>query len=234
MHFSTPLIKGTLLKRYKRFLADVRLEDSQEVTVHCPNPGSMLGLKDPGMTVWLSPSNNPKRKLQYTLELVDTGTSLVGVNTNRANAIVEEALSQQLIVPLAHYISLRREVKYGKNSRIDFLLQAENHPDCYLEVKSVSLSRTPGLAEFPDATTARGAKHLEELCNMVREGHHAAMLYLVQRSDCDRFALANDIDPAYAEAFQAAARMGVAIHVVSCNITPSEITIGEAIPHEQA
>lgn len=230
MFLSQPLIPGTLLRRYKRFLADVRLETGEEVTAHCANPGAMMGLNMPGLPVWLSKSDNPKRKLAWNFELVELDIGLVGINTGHPNKIVGEALSQNRIKEVADYKTHRAEVKYGEASRVDFLLTEPNLPDCYLEVKNVHLLRTKGLAEFPDSTTKRGAKHLEELGNMVDAGHRAINLYLVQRTDCKEFSIADDIDPAYNAAFEAARKIGVEILVYDCKISTSEITLSQALP----
>jgi sugar fermentation stimulation protein A len=234
MEFSLPLVPGTLLRRYKRFLADVRLDSGEEITAHCPNPGSMLGLAEPGLPVWLSKSDDPKRKLAYGLELVDPGSGLVGVNTNRANALVAEALDAWVIPGLTGYASIRREVKYGANSRIDFLMTSDIGPVCYLEVKSVTLKRDradPGLGEFPDAVTKRGAKHLDELATVAARGDRAVLLYLVQRSDCAAVTVAADIDPGYAEAIVRAAGAGVEIKAVACRLSPTEIAADRVIPY---
>lgn len=181
MKFPAPLQRATLIQRYKRFLADVKLDDGTIVTAHCANPGSMMGLKDPGMTVWVSPASNPKRKLKYDLQLVEADNTLVAINTGNPNKLVEEAILDGTIAELKGYDTLRREVKYGVNSRIDILLSSAGKADCYVEVKNVHLLREPGLIEFPDSVTARGAKHLEELGDMVEKGHRAVMVYLVQR-----------------------------------------------------
>ncbi len=231
MIFSPPLIPATLLKRYKRFLADVTLPDGTEVTAHCPNPGSMLGLKDAGLRVWLQPNDDPKRKLRYGWKLVELpGGTFVGIDTNSANRIIRAALDAKKIPELAAYSLIKPEVKYGENSRIDFLLQEKNLPDCYLEVKSVTLSRHPGLAEFPDSVTKRGAKHLAELSTMVAQGHRAIMLYLVQRSDCTHLSLADDLDPTYSAAYSAARKAGVEVLCFDTNISPSGISISRNLP----
>ena len=219
MKFAEPLVGGRLVKRYKRFLADVVLDgDGSEITAHCANPGSMLGLKEPGAHVWLSPSNNPKRKLKYSWEIIEADGALVGINTSHPNTLVEEAIEDGRIEELRSYASLRREVKYGKNSRIDVLLQDSDGGKTYVEVKNVHLMRQPGLAEFPDSVTARGAKHLGELADMVAEGHRAAMVFLVQRPDCERLSLAEDIDPAYAAAFGSARSAGVEAYAIGCDV----------------
>ncbi|MCG7623932.1 DNA/RNA nuclease SfsA [Epibacterium sp. Ofav1-8] len=228
MRFATPLIPATLIKRYKRFLADCRLEDGREVTAHCANPGSMMGLAEPGMRIWLEPNDDPKKKLKFGWRLVEHGSGdFTGVDTSVPNRALKAALEAGQIAALADYSTVRAEVKYGQNSRIDFLLTGEGLPDCYVEVKSVTLSRQPGLAEFPDSVTARGAKHLRELGDMAAAGHRAVMLYLVQRTDCDRFALAGDIDPTYAAAFEEARERGVERLVIGTRITPEGVDVGQ-------
>ena len=224
MRFPDPLMPGTLIKRYKRFLADITLQDGVEITAHCANTGSMLGVQEPGSGVWVSPANNPKRKLQYSWELVRVGGGLVGINTGRANRLAEEAITAGAIPELTGYRTMRREVKYGKNSRIDLLLSEPEKPDCYVEVKSVTLKRGK-LAEFPDAVTARGAKHLGELADRVRDGERAVMLYVIQRDDVNEFAVAADIDPAYAEAVDAARAAGVEALCYRCRVTPDRIMV---------
>ncbi len=229
MKFDTPLISATLLKRYKRFLADVRFEDGSEVTAHCANPGSMMGLAEPGSTVWLSKSDNPKRKLVWSWELVDVGSSLVGVHTSRANALVEEAVKAGKIPELEGYENLRREVKYGENSRIDLLLEDPHRPTTYVEIKSVTLSRSDGLGEFPDSKTARGAKHMAELAEMAKQGHRAVVVFLVQRSDCTRMEPAADIDPKYTESLRNAVAQGVEVLCYSCRLTPNGISLDQRL-----
>ncbi|OUR78090.1 sugar fermentation stimulation protein SfsA [Alphaproteobacteria bacterium 46_93_T64] len=229
MKFPTPLIQGTLIKRYKRFLSDVTLENGEVVVAHCANSGSMMGLKEEGFKVWLSISDNPKRKLKYSWELVDTGTALAGINTAHPNKIVADCITDGRIPELTGYDTLKREVKYGKNSRIDIFLQSENKPDCYVEVKNVTLLREEGLAEFPDSVTARGTKHLQELSDMVAEGHRAVMFYLVQRDDCTSFKVASDIDPTYAEALKKARAAGVEIFCYDCKISPQEIEVQKPV-----
>ncbi|WP_417671781.1 DNA/RNA nuclease SfsA [Roseibium sp.] len=230
MKFSTPLISGRLVKRYKRFLADVILdEDGSEVTAHCANPGSMLGLKEPGSRVWLSRSDNPKRKLKYSWEVMEADGALVGINTAHPNGLVEEALMAGRIEALSGFASLRREVKCGKNSRIDILLEDESGARTYVEVKNVHLMREAGLAEFPDSVTARGAKHLAEMSDMVAEGHRAAMVFLVQRPDCARLSLAADIDPNYAAAFKFAREAGVEAYAIGCSVTTDGIQVDKLV-----
>lgn len=231
MHFPTPLLRGTLIRRYKRFLADVTLENGDEITAHVANSGSMMGLTEPGAEIWLSESDNPKRKLKYSWELIRDSDGLVGINTMHPNKLVSEAIEDGTISELSGYDNLRREVKYGKNSRIDILLGSETRPDCYVEVKNVTLRRN-AKAEFPDAVTARGAKHLAELSDMVAGGARAVMLYLVQREDCDRFSVAADIDPTYAGALTEALTKGVEAVCYACRLSPEEIVVERQLPIE--
>ncbi len=230
MRFETPLVPARLIRRYKRFLADCRLEDGREVTAHCANPGSMLGLAEPGEKIWLEPNDDPKKKLKYGWRLVDHENGhFTGVDTSVPNKALRAALEAREIPELAAYETVRPEVKYGENSRIDFLLTGPGLPDAYVEVKSVTLSRQPGLAEFPDSVTARGTKHLGELAAMATQGHRAVMLYLVQRTDCDRFALAADIDPTYAAAFEVAQAQGVEKLVYGTQISPRGVLVNSSI-----
>ena len=233
MHFSEPLIPGTLLQRYKRFLADIRLDSGEMITATCANTGSMLGLKQPGQRVWLSASDKPERKYRHTWEMVEhdlgKGPTLVGINTSHPNRIVTEAIEAGRIKPLAGYPDLKREQKYGQNSRIDILLSDGQGRKCYVEIKNVHLSRAAGLAEFPDSITERGTKHLSELAAMVREGHRAVMIYLIQRQDVTRFTLARDIDPNYAAAFVAARGAGVEMLALRCRLSPQAITIDKPV-----
>lgn len=190
----------------------------------------MMGLAQEGMKIWLEPNDDPKKKLKYGWRLVDHENGhFTGVDTSVPNRALKDALNQRQISELASYHTIKPEVKYGENSRIDFLLSQTGLPDCYVEVKSVTLNRQRGLAEFPDSVTKRGAKHLVELSNMVRQGHRAVMLYLVQRTDCDRFSLAQDIDPNYHAAYAEARTAGVETICLSTNISPQEITIGSTI-----
>ncbi|MGB0695320.1 MAG: DNA/RNA nuclease SfsA [Rhodospirillaceae bacterium] len=234
MQFPTPLIKGTLVKRYKRFLADVTLEDGSLVTAHCANSGSMQTVKEPESEVWLSHHDDPKRKLKYTWELIKVGEAYAGVNTGYPNKVAAEAIAEGLIPDLSGYASQRREVKYGKNSRIDILLEDPNRPLCYVEVKNVTLKRSEaadGVIDFPDAVTSRGAKHLVELSDMVAQGHRAVMLYFVQRSDGGSVSIAEDIDPTYAQGVREAMNQGVEIHCVGCAIDPqSGISVNRTLP----
>ena len=232
MKFPDPLISGRLARRYKRFLADVELEGGETVTAHCPNPGSMMGLAEPGMTVWLSRARNPKRKLKYSWELVAADDTLVGINTGHPNGLVAEAIAAGAMPELAGFERLRQEVRYGKNSRIDILLENDGAPPCYVEVKNVHLRRSPGLAEFPDSVTARGAKHLVELGDMVESGARAAMVYLVQRNDCETFKIAADIDPNYDKALGVALERGVEALCYACEVAPEGIELVRALPVE--
>ena len=233
MRFPAPLIPATLISRYKRFLADVALPSGETLTVHCANPGSMLGLAAPGARVWLSKSANPKRKLGYSWELVEvdlgSGVELVGINTSNPNALAAEAIAGGHIPELTGYGSVRRQVKYGANSRVDFLLEDAAHPPCYVEVKNVHLMRQRTLAEFPDAVTERGAKHLLELAKAAAAGSRAVMLFLVQIASAQRFALARDIDPAYAAAFAKARAAGVEALAYRCQLTCAGIEVAEPI-----
>jgi len=234
MRFPSPLIRAVLIRRYKRFLADVTLDTGEEITVACPNTGAMLGLTAPGLTVWLSASASPTRKYKHTWEMVETdlgdGPTLVGINPLNPNRIVGEAISAGAVAELGCYATLRREVKYGRESRIDFLLEDRARGLCYVEVKNVHLMRATGHAEFPDCVTSRGARHLRELSGMVAEGHRAAMLYLIQRSDARSFSIAEDCDPAYAEAFRAATAAGVEMLAYRCELTHEAITLTERVP----
>ncbi len=228
MRFPVPLVPATLLRRYKRFLADVRLAGGEEVTVHCPNPGQMLGLARPGADIWLSPAG-PGRKLPFGWELERFGDGLVGIHTGHPNMIVAEAVALGRIPELAGYAEARREVAYGRNSRIDLLLTDPGRPPCWVEVKNVHLRRGGG-AEFPDCVTLRGAKHLEELGDRVEAGERAVMVYLVQRGDCDRFAIARDLDPGYARAFARAAARGVEFLCYACDVRLDGIDVDRPLP----
>lgn len=232
MQFDPPLRPARLIRRYKRFLADVTLEDGADITVSVPNTGSMMGLTAPGSRVWLSHSEDPKRKYAHRLEIVEADGTLVGINTGLPNRLTEEAISIGLIDDLATYPELKREQRYGENSRIDILLSAADRPDAYVEVKNVHMRRYEGLAEFPDTVTARGAKHLNELANMIRDGNRAIMIYLIQRADCERFQLCGDLDPAYFRAFHDAKKVGVEAYAVRCQITAEAITPECVIPFD--
>lgn len=229
MRFDPPLIPATLIKRYKRFLADVTLADGSQITCSVPNTGSMMGLSAPGSKVWLSQSDNPKRKYAHTLELVEADGTIVGINTGLPNRLADEAISLGLISNLADYPVRKREQKYGENSRIDILLEGPGMPNAYVEVKNVHLVRHKNLAEFPDSVTTRGAKHLRELAAMEEAGHRAVMVYLIQRADCERFKLCRDMDPTYCEAFDDAVSRGVEAYAIRCQISHQEIAPQAAI-----
>lgn len=225
-----PLVRGHLTARYKRFFADVTLEDGTEVVAHCPNPGAMLGLKEPGMAVWVSHRPDPKRKLEYTLQLVEADGGLVGVNTMLPNKLVAEALAADAIPELTGYASVRPEVKYGEASRVDFLLTDPDRPACWLEVKNCHLRRAGTLAEFPDCVAARSTRHLKELEAMVAAGDRAVALFVVQRTDCDAFSACAELDPAFAAGLSQAADAGVEVLVYQCAMGTDEIRIARRIP----
>ena len=229
MEFATPLIAARLIRRYKRFLADVRLPDGTEAVAHCPNPGSMMDMADEGIKIWLEPNDDPRKKLKYGWRLIEQDDGhFVGVDTGVPNRVVGPALLAHQIAGLPPYDAVRAEVKYADKSRIDFLLS--DAVDTYVEVKSVTLSRTAGLAEFPDSVTARGAKHLEALTQMVAQGHRAVMFYMVQRTDCAALSLAADIDPAYAAAFARATKAGVQVLAYDCAIDPKGVKLRRPVP----
>ena len=232
MKFHAPLIKGQLIKRYKRFMADVTLANGDVVTAHCANSGSMISVDEPGAEVWLSPAKNPDRKLKFTWEMIQIKRSLVGINTQHPNTLVAEAIVAGKVPSLTGFDNLRREVKYGNNSRIDVLLEMTDGRNCYVEVKNVTMRRdlTKGApVEFPDGITARGTKHLAELSDMVKEGHRAVMFYLLQRGDADSMAIARDIDPTYGEALDKARKSGVEVIAFNCKLTPKEINVAKSV-----
>jgi len=229
MEFQSPLIRAKLLRRYKRFLADVLLPDGREVTAHCANPGSMLGLLSDDVYAWVEPNDDPKKKLKFAWRIAELPTgAMVLVDTAQANRIVKKALGNNAIPELANQ-NFRPEVKYGEGSRIDFLLTDQTGRQTYVEVKSVTLSREAGHAEFPDSVTARGTKHLQELSKVVEDGHRAVMFYLVNRTDCDVVSIAADIDPTYAAALQAAQGVGVEVLTYRTDISPNHITLGPRV-----
>ncbi|WP_425408565.1 DNA/RNA nuclease SfsA [Hyphococcus sp.] len=230
MNFPSPLRSGRLLRRYKRFLADILLDDGREVTAHCANPGSMLGVATEHARVWVWEHNNPKRKLGFSWELVEIGRTLIPINTTNPNRIVADALNANAIPELFGYDKITREVRYGSGSRIDFLLSGgEKQKPCYVEVKNVHLSRAPGLAEFPDSVTARGTRHLQELEKVKAAGARAVMLFVVQRSDCTRFSPAADLDPAYANALQTAVSSGVEVLCYDCEVSLGAVTLRQPL-----
>lgn len=233
MIFDPPLIEARLIRRYKRFLADVTLEDGRDITVSVPNTGSMMGLTAPGSRVFLSRSDDPKRKYAHRLELVEADDTLVGINTGLPNRLAGEAIMAGLVGDLDTYPTIRREQKYGTNSRIDLLLEDTARGRAYVEVKNVHLMRERGLAEFPDTKTARGAKHLRELGDMAEAGHRAVMVFLIQRADCDRFRLCRDLDPDYAAEFDRATARGVEAFAVRCQISTNAILPDALLPIDE-
>jgi sugar fermentation stimulation protein A len=224
------MVRGTLVSRYKRFFADVRLDDGREVTAHCPNPGAMLGLNTPGLGAWLSGDDNPRRKLAWTLELLEADGGLVGVNTLNPNRLVAEALAAGVIPELTGYAAVRREVRMGEASRVDFVLDDPARARCWLEVKNCHLRRNGSLAEFPDCVAARSAKHLRELSARVAEGDRAVQLFVIQRMDCQSFAACADLDPTYAAALDTAAAAGVEVLCYGCDIRPDTVRITRRLP----
>lgn len=229
MRFETPLVPARLLRRYMRFLADAELETGEIVKAHCPNTGAMLGLKDPGLRIWLEPNDAPAKKLDWGWRLVELGDGhWAGIDTSVPNRVVKEALLTGAIGPLGSYETVRAEVPYGRGSRVDFVLGTGGQ-DIYVEVKNVHLRRECDLAEFPDSVTDRGAKHLRELADVVAAGQRAVMLYLVQRTDCRTFRLAADIDAGYAQAFDAARRAGVDMLCFDTRITPEGVDLGRQL-----
>lgn len=229
MKFSIPPLHGKLLKRYKRFLADVQLDSGALVTAHCPNSGAMLGVSEPGSSVYVTPHpDDGKRKLLYTLECVNSGGVWVGINTFRPNTLVEEAIHSGTIQELLGYSTLKREVRYGLNSRIDLLLSDPSKPDCYVEIKNAQLKREE-FVQFPDSVTARGAKHLNALSDMVKAGARAVVVYVAQREDVDQFSVAADIDPTYGRCEQDARNSGVEFLCYGCRVTAEEIVINRPI-----
>ena len=227
MKFKNKLISSKFQKRYKRFFVDVESKGKTLIS-HCANSGSMLGLLNMNSKTWISPSDNPDRKLKYTLEIINDGRSNVGVNTHLANRIVEEAVQNKKIKEILAYSGYQREVKFGSNSRFDFELTGKNKK-AFLEVKNVTLSREKGIAEFPDAVTSRGLKHLVELENAVKQGYESYLIYLVQREDCESFQIAKDIDSKYHQGFLRAKKNGVKFISYSCKVSEKEIYVNQPI-----
>ncbi len=230
MNFKIQLLQGSLIKRYKRFFADINYKN-KTLTCHCPNSGSMKGLLEVGNKVWFSKSDNPKRKLKYTLELIETNKIMVGINTLLTNKIVLEALNQKKIKSLVKFDKIKSEAKYSDNTRFDFLLSNKKEK-CFVEVKNVTLSRKKKLAEFPDAITSRGTKHLNELMQAKKEGYSVFMIYLIQREDCKLFKIANDIDEDYYFAFKEAIKAGVKILCYDCKMSSKKIILNKPISYE--
>lgn len=228
MRFASPLVPARLIRRYKRFLADAELADGRTVTAHCPNPGAMTGLAEPGARIWLEPNTDPRRKLRHGWRLTELpGGHLAGIDTSVPNKVVGEALRAGAVPGLAGEV--RAEVPYGTRSRVDFTVGGT-----FVEVKNVHLRRQGDWAEFPDCVTARGLKHLRDLTAVVQGGGRAVMLYLVQRSDCARFRLAADIDPAYAAGFDAARAAGVEVMCLGTHIDRAGVRLGAALPVDAA
>lgn len=223
MIFSPPLIPARLLRRYKRFLFDAVLDDGTEITGFCPNTGSMRGLTEPGSRIWLSRHDAATRKYAHALELVEADGTVVGVNTALPNRLAEEAILAGLVPPLAGFRTLKREQRYGRNSRIDILLEDETKGSVHVEVKNVHFIRKAGIAEFPDSVTTRGAKHLDEMGDLVDGAKRAAMLFIIQRADCDRLRICSDLDPGYGRAFARAVARGVEAYAVRCHLDQGKI-----------
>jgi len=231
MKFKERLLQGILIKRYKRFFVDIKYKN-KIITGHCPNSGSMMGLLDRGNKVWFSKSDNLDRKLKYTLEIIEINKKMVGINTQLTNRIILEALVHKKINSLNKFYNIKSEAVFSNNTRFDFLL-ANNKKKCFLEVKNVTLVRKERVAEFPDAITSRGTKHLKELCKATKKGFQSYMLYLIQREDCDYFRIAKDIDEEYKIAFDNAIKNDVKILCYDCKLSNEEIKLNNQIDHEQ-
>ena len=230
MKFKELLSQGTLINRYKRFFVDIKYKN-KIITAHCPNTGSMLGLLNVDNKVWFSKSNNPKRKLKYTLEIIEVDNKKIGINTLLTNKIVLDALQNKKIKKLTKFTSIKTEVKFSDNTRFDFLL-SNNKEKCFLEVKNVTLFRKNNIAEFPDAITSRGTKHLIELIKAKKKGYQSYILYLIQRSGCDSFKIAKDIDKKYEITFNKALMSGVKILCYDCKLNNEEIKLNKLINYE--
>ena len=231
MKFNKKLLQGTLIKRYKRFFVDIKYKN-KTITAHCPNSGSMMGLLNKGNNVWFSESDNPKRKLKYTLQIVVVNNIPVGINTHLSNKIVLESLINKKIKNLIRFTNIKSEAKFSDNTRFDFLI-SNNKEKCFLEVKNVTLLRQNNIAEFPDAITSRGTKHLKELIKAKRKGYESYMLYLIQRDDCNFFKIANDIDEEYKNTFDEALNNGVKMLCYDCKLNNEEIIINNQIKYEK-
>ena len=231
MKFKERLLQGTLVKRYKRFFVDIKYKN-EIIVCHCPNSGSMMGLLNRGNKVWFSETSNPNRKLKYTLEIIEIRKKMVGINTLFTNKIVLEALSHRKINSLVKFNNIKSEAKFSDNTRFDFFL-SNNNEKCFLEVKNVTLLREKKIAEFPDAITSRGTKHLEELCNAKKMGYQSYILYLIQREDCDSFKIAKNIDEEYEIAFSKALKSGVKVLCYDCKLNNGEIKLNKQINYEQ-
>ena len=227
MKFDNKLISGQLIKRYKRFFVDIKIKN-KVVTAHCPNTGSMFGLLKKGNRVWLSKSNNPKRKLKYTLQIIEDQKSKVGVNTHLTNKIVLHALRNNLIKEFSKNIEIKPEFKFGENTRFDFLISKKKYK-AFIEVKNVSLSRNKNIAEFPDAVTSRGLKHINELIKASRQGYEIFILYLIQRDDCKSFKIAKDIDPLYSNSLAKAIKKKLNVLCYDCKFLSKGIKLNKKI-----
>ncbi len=227
MNFENRLISGLLVKRYKRFFADVKIND-KIITAHCPNTGSMYGLLKKGNKVWISKSNNPNRKLKYTLEIIEDNNSKVGVNTLSANKIIYHALQNNLIKEFNNISNIQPEIKFGLNTRFDFLITDEKNKS-FIEVKNVTLSRKRAIAEFPDAKTTRGLKHINELLKASKKNYNIFILFLIQRNDCKSFTIAKDIDPDYSIALSKAVKNKLKILCYDCKFSPKGIKLNNKI-----
>ena len=227
MNFKNKLISGLFLKRYKRFFADIKI-NNKIVTAHCPNTGSMQGLLNKGNKVWLSKTDNPNRKLKYTLEIIEDNKSKVGVNTHSANKIIYHSLKNRLIKEFKKFLNIKPEVKFGTNTRFDFLLMNKKEK-IFIEVKNVTLSRKKGLAEFPDAITTRGLKHINELVKASRKKFKIFIIFLIQRDDCNSFKIAKDIDPDYADAMSQAIKNKLNILCYDCKFSSKGIKLNNKI-----
>ena len=227
MNFENKLISGLFIKRYKRFFVDIKIND-KIITAHCPNTGSMFGLLKKDNKVWISKSNNPNRKLKYTLEIIEDKSSKVGVNTHSTNKIVHHALQNNLIDEFKDILEIKPEIKFGSNTRFDFLISNEKHK-AFIEVKNVTLSRKKSLAEFPDAVTTRGLKHINELLKASKKNYKIFILYLIQRDDCKSFTVAKDIDPNYATALKKAINNKLKILCYDCKFSSKGIKLNNKI-----
>ena len=228
MQFQPPLITGTLIKRYKRFLADIELDDGSLITAHCPNTGSMKACSTPGSKVGLSISDNPKRKYAHTLEIVEDNGTWVGVNTSRTNHLVAEAIDDGKIAAFSNVSSLRKEVKVSAKSRLDIVIEQDNQ-SIFIEIKNCSLA-VDGWAMFPDAVTERGTKHLHELMELKNQGHEGCIFYLVQRMDAEKFKPADHIDPIYSRTLKEAADKGVLVLAYQAGVSPAGIDVRRQLP----
>ena len=229
MKFSNKLVKAKFIKRYKRFFSEHMLQNGTKVVAHCANTGAMMGINIKGITSWLLKNNDPKRKLKWSWELCQIDSTFIGVNTHNPNKIIEESLKNKNIKELQNYLSFKREVKYGENSKIDFLLKHITQKDCYVEIKNVHLSREKNIAEFPDSITARGKKHMKELANIKMQGYRAIIIYLIQRNDCKYFKIAKDIDQEYYKEFCKAKNLGLEVICIDTILNEKEIKLGKKL-----